>query len=113
MTAGQEFVKRLKPLGCAIFLGMFALFLVICFTAGNNAPVKGYIPPHDTEYFSSHLDELKTELENVLLPQLGCDTDCAVTGDKLSVTVDSEHFDTVKTALTHYYTAKLFAFEMK
>lgn len=113
MTAGEEFVKKLRPLGCVIFIGMFALFLVICFTAGKNAPVKGYNPPHDTEYFSQHLFELKAELEEKLLPQLGGETECTVTGDKLTVTVDAEHFDAVKKALTHYYTAKLFTFETK
>ena len=113
MTAGQEFVKRLKPIGCVIFIVMFALFLVICFTAAGNAPVKGYIPPHDTEYFSSHLDELKAELEEVLLPQLDGEAECAVTGDRLTVTVDAEHFDAVKKALVHYYTDKLFTFETK
>jgi len=113
MTAGQEFVKWLRPFGCVVFLGMFVLFLVLCFTAGNNAPVKGYLPPHDTEYYSSHPDELCAELEDNLLPQLEGETECAVTGDEVTVTVDAEHFDSVKKALVHYYTDKLFVFEKK
>ena len=89
MTAGQEFVKRLKPIGCVIFIVMFALFLVICFTAAGNAPVKGYIPPHDTEYFSSHLDELKAELEEKLLTLPGV-REVVVSGEGESREVQAE-----------------------
>ena len=31
MTAGEQFVKWIKPAGCVLFLGIFAAFLVICF----------------------------------------------------------------------------------
>ena len=113
MTAGQEFVKRLRPVGCVIFLLMFALFLVICFTAGNNAPVKGYLPPHDTEYYSQHPDELMAELEENLLPRLGAEADCTVTGDKVTVRADAQDYDIIRNALVHYYTDKLFVFETK
>ena len=113
MTAGEEFVKKLRPVGCVVFLVMFAAFMTLCFTAAGNAPVKGYNPPHDTKYYSTHLDELRAELEENLLPQLEGETECEVNGDRLSVTVDAEHFDTVKKALVHYYTEKLFTFGTK
>lgn len=113
MTAGQDFVRMLKPVGCAVFLIIFAAFLVICFTAGDNAPVKGYLPPHDTDYYSEHLDELCAHLEDTLLPQLNPGAECRVEGDKVVVTADSEHIDSVKTALVHYYTDALFTFEVK
>ena len=56
MTAGEQFVKWIKPAGCVLFLGIFAAFLVICFTA--KAPVEGYTVPHDSQYYAQHLDEL-------------------------------------------------------
>lgn len=113
MTAGQDFVRMLKPVGCAIFLIIFVSFLVICFTAGDKAPVNGYLPPHDTEYYSTHLDELCAELSDNLLPQLGADAQLRIDGERITVTADSEQMQSVKTALTHYYTDVLFTFEVK
>ena len=40
MTAGEDFVKKIKPFGCVLFLALFVGFLVFCFTGGG-APVKG------------------------------------------------------------------------
>ncbi len=37
MTAGQGFVKMIGPVGSIIFLLMFILFLVYCFTGGFGA----------------------------------------------------------------------------
>ena len=33
MTAGQSFVKAIKPFGCVLFLILFAVFMVFCFTS--------------------------------------------------------------------------------
>ncbi len=34
MTAGQQFVKAIGPFGCILFLLIFVLFMVYCFTGG-------------------------------------------------------------------------------
>lgn len=34
MTAGQQFVKAIGPFGCILFLSLFVLFMVYCFTGG-------------------------------------------------------------------------------
>ena len=34
MTAGQQFVKAIGPFGCILFLTIFILFMVFCFTGG-------------------------------------------------------------------------------
>lgn len=34
MTAGQAFVKMIGPFGCILFLVLFVLFLIYCFTGG-------------------------------------------------------------------------------
>ena len=110
MTAGQEFVKMLRPVGCIIFLLIFVAFLVMCFTAGG-APIEGYSVPHDSDYFAEHIDELKTELEANVFPHLNGIESCEVTGDALTVTIDSASFDEISEAITHYYRDELFIFQ--
>ena len=110
MTAGQEFVKMLRPAGCIIFLIIFIAFLVMCFSAGG-APIEGYSVPHDSDYFAEHMDELKAELEANVFPRLEGIEDCEIDGDALTVTIDSASFDESSSAITHYYRAELFNFQ--
>ena len=109
MTAGQQFVKWIKPAGCGIFLVVFVLFLVMCFTA--KAPVEGYTIPHDSQYYAAHLDELKTELETNLFPKLDGIEDCYISGDRLTIIIDSASFEESSGAITHYYGENLFIIE--
>lgn len=106
MTAGQEFVKWLKPFGCVLFIVIFVLFLVMCFSA--KAPLEGYSIPHDSEYYAEHLDELEQELETNMFPQLEGIEDCRIDGDKLTIVIDSEHFEETSEIITHYYGQDLF-----
>ena len=115
MNAGQEFVKKIRPLGVALFLILFVLFLYICFTAGTN-PIPGYESPHDSEYYSrsdSTLEELKTELEANVFPKLGGVESCAVSDGKIKVVIDSESFATSRSAILRYYDENLFEFTKK
>ena len=109
MTAGEQFVKWIKPAGCVLFLGIFAAFLVICFTA--KAPVEGYTVPHDSQYYAQHLDELKTELETNLFPRLEGIEDCDISGDKLKIIISDAGFEKSSKAITHYYGENLFIIE--
>lgn len=109
MTAGQQFVKWLKPAGCGIFLVVFILFFVMCFTA--KAPVEGYTVPHDSQYYAVHLDELKTELEANLFPKLDGIEDCYISGDRLTIIIDGASFEKSSSAITHYYGETLFILE--
>ncbi len=109
MTAGQQFVKMLRPVGCVLFLALFVGFLIMCFSA--KAPVEGYVIPHDSEYFAEHLDELQTELETNLFPKLEGIEDCYVAGDKLTIIIDSASFEQSAGAITHYYGKELFSIE--
>lgn len=45
------------------------LMVVFCLTRGAN-PVPGYTPPHDSDYYAQHLDELAQELNANVLPVL-------------------------------------------
>lgn len=109
MTAGEQFVKWIKPAGCALFLGVFVLFLIMSFTA--KAPVEGYTVPHDSQYYAQHLDELKTELETNLFPKLDGVEDCYISGDKLTIIISDAGFETSSKAITHYYGENLFIIE--
>ena len=109
MTAGEQFVKWIKPAGCVLFLGIFAAFLVICFTA--KAPVDGYTVPHDSQYYAQHLDELKAELETNLFPKLEGIEDCYISGDKLKIIISDAGFEKSSKAITHYYGVNLFIIE--
>ena len=111
MTAGQDFVKKLRPFGCVLFIGMSVLFLILCFTSVGKAPLPDYYAPHTAEYYETHLDELCTELTEHMLPMLGCDADFAVTGEKITVTAAPDELEAVKGAVVHYYTDRLFIFE--
>lgn len=108
MGAGQDFVKKLKPLGCALVLGLFVLVTLILFTA-RGAAVEGYDAPYTSEYYAEHLDELKTELEENLIPKLDVAwAQLAVEGDKLAVTAEKEDIYKIRPAVIHYYDADLF-----
>ena len=109
MTAGEQFVKWIKPAGCVLFLGIFAAFLVICFTA--KAPVEGYTVPRDSQYYAQHLDELKAELETNLFPRLEGIEDCYISGDKLKIIISDAGFEKSSEAITHYYGENLFIIE--
>lgn len=104
--AGQDFVKMLKPVGCALFLLLFVIFLIFCFTA--KAPLDGYVKPQTTEYYSMHLDELEQELEENMFPQLEGIEDCFVSGDKLTIIISEAAYDESSGIITHYYGKELF-----
>lgn len=112
MTAGQQFVKMLRPAGCAVFLIIFAAFMVMCFTA-DDAPIKGYAVPQDSEYYAEHIDELQSELEENVFPRLDGVVSSEISDGILRITVESEELETVKTAITHYYSEALFEFTEK
>ena len=113
MGTGQAFVKWIKPAGCALFLGLFILVTVILFTA-KGAPVKGYDPPQDSDYYSEHLPELAQELQENMFPLIeGAEgAGCRVEDGKVAVTAPEEAMTAVRSGVIHYYDAQLFVFEV-
>lgn len=106
MTAGQSFVKTIKPVGCVLFLLLFVIFLIFCFTA--KAPLDGYVKPQTSEYYAAHLDELEQELEENMFPQLEGIEDCFVSGDRLTIIISAADYDESYGIITHYYGKELF-----
>lgn len=114
MTAGQQFVKMIKPAGSALFILMFVMVLVLLFTSGQD-PLDGYTPEHDTGYYlqdDSTLAELKTELEGQVFPRLEGVLSCEVRQGALVIVIRENSFAVTRSALLQYYDASLFVFEM-
>ena len=110
LTAGQEFVKKLRPLGCVLFLLMSVMATVLCFTAGRN-PIPGYQPPERASY-ENDLGRLADVLEEQVFPELPeYDMTARVTGDTVTVTIDEDHFAVGRSAILRYFPEDLITFE--
>lgn len=106
LSNGQWLWKTLKPAGCIFVLLLAVVALVLCFTAGSD-PIKGYAPPESGEYYAVHLDELKTELEENVFPNLEGVTGCEVSGGKVAVSIEYDSFSVTRSALLHYFDSEL------
>lgn len=110
MTAGQSFVKAIRPLGCVMFLGLAVLVAAICLTSGRK-PIPGYEPPLTTEQYAADLAALETELEENVFPRLEYDMSAEITGDTVTVTVENQNFVAGRAAILRYFDESLFLFE--
>ena len=108
-TAGGEFVKKIRPVGCVMFLFILVMFLVICFSAGKD-PIPGYEPPNTSEYYAQNLDELVSELEENVFPHIEGVVSAEVEGDVIVITIEESHFAVSRSAVLNYYDAELFQF---
>jgi Ca2+/Na+ antiporter len=107
MTAGEGFVKAIKPIGCILFLILFVVFMVFCFT--SEAPLGDkYTCPQTTEYYSEHLDEFEQELETNLLPLIDGIEDCRISGGKITIVISPDCFDASSQIIYHYYGKAIF-----
>ena len=108
-SAGQDFIKKIGPAGCILFLALAVLVTALCFTAGKD-PIKGYEAPQSAEYYVNHLDELAAELNENVLPHLEAPSAAAVTGSTVTVTVDADSFVPTRAAVLRYYDESLLSF---
>lgn len=109
MTAGQSFVKMLRPFGAALFLIVFILFLIFAFSSGKD-PVPGYEPPNTPEYYAQNMGVLKAELEENLFPHLDGITDCYMSGEKLVIAIEDKSYIASRAAILRYFDQALFEF---
>ncbi len=110
MTAGQSFVKAIRPLGCVLFLGLAILVAAVCLTSGRK-PIPGYEPPMTTEQYAADLSALEAELEENVFPRLEYEMSAEVTGDAVTVTVEDENFVAGRAAVLRYFDESLLLFE--
>ena len=112
MTAGQEFVKKIGPLGSVLFLLIFVFTIVICFFPPKGG-LSNYKPPQSSEYYaqsSETLAELKTELESNVFPHLGATIHADLSEGALIISTDADSMVLVKAALSEHFGNELFVF---
>lgn len=110
-TAGQEFVKRIGPAGCILFLALNILMLALCFTS-KPAPIPNYAPPETTEYYALHPDDLVLELEENVFPALpDYEMNAVADGGTVIVTIADDCFDDARGAILRYFDQSLIVFE--
>ena len=109
LTAGQSFIRTIRPAGCALFLLLAVLVTAVCFTAGRD-PIPGYTPPERASY-ENDLSQLVTVLETQVFPALDqYGLTAAVTGDTVTVTVQG-NLAAARSAILHYFPEDLITFE--
>lgn len=109
-TAGMQFARAVKPAGCILLLLILLGVLYLCFTSGTD-PIPGYEAPQGTAYYSEHLDELQTELQENIFPQLDGEEDSRVEGGKLTVILENDFYAVSRSAILRYYDESLFNFQ--
>ena len=107
---GAQIARWLGPVGGIFVLLLSALMVVFCLTAGAN-PVPGYTPPHDSDYYAQHLDELAQELNTNFLPVLDKTAHAEVSDGTVTVTASEKEYVPVRGAVLKFYDAALFTFE--
>lgn len=105
---GEEFIKKIRPVGCALFLILAILTVAVCLTAGSD-PIKGYEAPQDTEYYAQNLLELQLELKANVFPKLEGVLDSRIDGEVLRIEIDSSYFAVTRSAILRYFDDSLFA----
>jgi hypothetical protein len=110
-TAGQDFVARIRPAGCVLFLVLAVLVAVICLTAGRT-PIPDYTPPLSMEEYAQSPAALVQELEDNVFPALPDYTMSAQLQDgTVVITIDSDHFVAGRAAILRYFDEDLVTFQ--
>ena len=113
LTTGQEFVKKIRPLGAALFLILFAAVTVFLFTA-KGVEVEGYVPPQTGSYYSAHVEELMEEVRDNLLPAAGVEgVELELWHERILVAGTEDQLRRARQAIIHYYDSRFFDFITK
>lgn len=107
---GAQIARWLGPVGGGFVLLLSVLMVVFCLTRGAD-PVPDYTPPHDSDYYAQHLDELAQELNANVLPVLDGTAHAEVRDGTVTVTASEKEYVPVRGAVLKFYDAALFTFE--
>lgn len=112
MEGMNQFLKKIGPVGSGIFLVVFILFFVLCFTESRDE-LKGYEPPHDSGYYLRHPAELAQEIEMNVAPKLPGVEKVAYQPDdgKVVVHIEEDRFYPVQRALYRHFDRDLLILE--
>lgn len=109
MTAGQEAVRFLKPAGSAFIIFCTILFFAICIGSFRE-PIKGYVPPHGSEYYREHLTELNEELNINVIPHIGGIAKTEIGENAIEIYFSDSGYVVPRAALLRYFDKSLFVF---
>lgn len=104
---GEEFIKKIRPAGCVLFIALAVLVAAVCLTAGRD-PIRGYEAPQTDEYYAQHLDELQAELEANVFPHLEGVIGSSIGDGILIIELDTNSFAVTRSAILYYYDESLF-----
>ena len=107
---GEEFVKKIKPVGCVMFLLLAILVAAVCLTQGRD-PVPGYQNPQSDQYWAGHITELQDELEDNIFPYVDGVTGCRKSDGRLVISIAENDFAVTRAAILRYFDESLFIFE--
>lgn len=110
MNPGKEWAIRLKPAGCIAVLIFSLLCVAMMFTAGPDK-IEGFEPAQTDTYYAQHLEDLQTELETYVFPEVSGVVSCEERDGALVITLESEDFINTRAAILQYYDQSLFIFE--
>ncbi|MBR0063819.1 MAG: hypothetical protein IJP67_06605 [Oscillospiraceae bacterium] len=110
MSAGEEFIKWIRPAGAAVILVLFIVVTAMLFTVKGVA-VEGYTPSESREYYAEHVDELCGEVNERLIPKMGLEGVSAEVRDGvIAVSGDGESVQKLRFALIHYFNEDQFVY---
>lgn len=111
LSAGEGFIKFIRPAGAGLFLVLFVIVTVFLFTAKGVA-VEGYEAPHDSSYYRERLSELASEIETNMLPKLDAEGVTVSFADgRILVEGGEEGVRAVRQGVIHYYAEDFFVFK--
>lgn len=103
MTAGQQFVKMMRPIGCVICVIVLICFLLIAFSSdkGSVVDIGDYAVPESLD--TQDASALGAELERAVFPQLPGEASWYVEKARLHVIFDDDHFSDCRKTVQHYF----------
>ncbi len=113
MTAtgtGSQFVKWLRPAGCAAVLILSVLATVLLFTA-RGTPVAGYTPAESADYYAEHPEALLREVQTEILPKIDAEgVELTLSEGTIRVTGPELPLHNARLAIIHYFDEEQFEF---
>lgn len=106
---GFEIAGWLKTGGCIFVLALTVVGMALLFTSGRD-PIEGYEPPESSQYYASHLPELKEELEARVFPRLDGVERCYEQDGVLVVVLSGQGYAASRAAILQYFDGSLFEF---